>query len=336
MSESRHGGDIRNRFQPASILRQACEVTTLASKLSLVAGAKMRYDAMGIGGGPLSIIVLVCTSIGIFFSERAGKPGKQKIDKSEKADDIEEGMALVTPPPSSAPPKLIQGRILENGAIYFKSCLALLLVIELNDLMAPNAPILATPELVELNQSMPNSESTTTGLRAEQLVAIRTCLLVSWFTFFLLPSRKVSLSGFSFAAGAIPYLFLGMTGRQYSSSSSSMIGIVCVGCLLLITLFTAYRTRGVRGANHGLTVASSGKKEIENAKKLPLEERLELAREGPTLIFDGICNLCNGSMSWFQERCREDSPVWYMWAQVRPYRKIRFRSVIHNANIIIS
>jgi len=40
-----------------------------------------------------------------------------------------------------------------------------------------------------------------------------------------------------------------------------------------------------------------------------------LALTGPTLIFDGICNLCNGSMGWFQERCRDDSPVWYMWAQ---------------------
>jgi NADH dehydrogenase FAD-containing subunit/predicted DCC family thiol-disulfide oxidoreductase YuxK len=274
----------------------------------------MRYDALGIGGAPLSIIVLVCTSVGIFFSERTGKPVKQKIDKSEKADDVEEGTALITPSPSSAPATLMHGRLLENGAIYFKACVALLLLIELNDLMAPNAPILATPELAELIQSMPNSESTT-GLRAEQLVAIRTCLLASWFAFFLLPSRKVSLSGISFSAGAIAYLLFGMAGRKHSPSSSAVIEMVCVGCLLLITLYTVCRRYRARGLNHGLVVGSSGKKEFENAKKLPLEERLELAREGPTLIFDGICNLCNGSMSWFQERCREDSPVWYMWAQ---------------------
>ena len=48
-----------------------------------------------------------------------------------------------------------------------------------------------------------------------------------------------------------------------------------------------------------------------DAKKLPLATRRALALKGPTLIFDGICNLCNGSMSWFQERVRNDSPVWY-------------------------
>ena len=48
-----------------------------------------------------------------------------------------------------------------------------------------------------------------------------------------------------------------------------------------------------------------------DAKKLPLATRRELALQGPTLIFDGICNLCNGSMSWFQERVLDDSPVWY-------------------------
>jgi NADH dehydrogenase FAD-containing subunit/predicted DCC family thiol-disulfide oxidoreductase YuxK len=54
---------------------------------------------------------------------------------------------------------------------------------------------------------------------------------------------------------------------------------------------------------------------IDEAKFLSIDERMELAREGPTLIYDGICNLCNGSMSWFQEKCRDDSKVWYMWAQ---------------------
>ena len=49
-----------------------------------------------------------------------------------------------------------------------------------------------------------------------------------------------------------------------------------------------------------------------DAKRLPHNTRMALALQGPTLIFDGICNLCNGSMGWFQERVRkEDSPVWY-------------------------
>ena len=49
-----------------------------------------------------------------------------------------------------------------------------------------------------------------------------------------------------------------------------------------------------------------------DAKRLPHKTRMALALQGPTLIFDGICNLCNGSMGWFQERVRkEDSPVWY-------------------------
>ena len=49
-----------------------------------------------------------------------------------------------------------------------------------------------------------------------------------------------------------------------------------------------------------------------DAKRLPHKTRMALALQGPTLIFDGICNLCNGSMGWFQERVRkDDSPVWY-------------------------
>ncbi|KAL7552781.1 hypothetical protein ACHAWF_016035 [Thalassiosira exigua] len=56
-------------------------------------------------------------------------------------------------------------------------------------------------------------------------------------------------------------------------------------------------------------------REEVNVKKLPWTTRRALALKGPTLIFDGICNLCNGSMDWFQQRVRDDTPVWYMWAQ---------------------
>eukprot|EP00397_Hematodinium_sp_SG-2012_P018368 GEMP01018813.1.p1 GENE.GEMP01018813.1~~GEMP01018813.1.p1 ORF type:complete len:664 (+),score=87.74 GEMP01018813.1:122-2113(+) len=46
----------------------------------------------------------------------------------------------------------------------------------------------------------------------------------------------------------------------------------------------------------------------------PLEERLATAKQGPTLIFDGVCNLCNHAMWWYYNRCR-DSTVSFMWVQ---------------------
>jgi NADH dehydrogenase FAD-containing subunit/predicted DCC family thiol-disulfide oxidoreductase YuxK len=51
------------------------------------------------------------------------------------------------------------------------------------------------------------------------------------------------------------------------------------------------------------------------ASKLPHEDRMALAIQGPTLVFDGVCHLCNGSMKWFSERCQPEKEVWYMWCQ---------------------
>ena len=49
--------------------------------------------------------------------------------------------------------------------------------------------------------------------------------------------------------------------------------------------------------------------------QLPREQRLKVALSGPTLIFDGICNLCNYSMAWLSARLPPDTPVRLMWAQ---------------------
>jgi len=49
--------------------------------------------------------------------------------------------------------------------------------------------------------------------------------------------------------------------------------------------------------------------------ELPFAERCQMARRGPTLIFDGVCNLCNASMRWYFERLGEDAGVYFMWAQ---------------------
>ena len=59
----------------------------------------------------------------------------------------------------------------------------------------------------------------------------------------------------------------------------------------------------------------TGKFKDVPVSKLSREDRMKVACRGPTLVFDGICNLCNGSMDWYQNRCRSDSQVWYMWAQ---------------------
>eukprot|EP00747_Dinoflagellata_sp_TGD_P019827 gnl/TRDRNA2_/TRDRNA2_127435_c0_seq1.p1 gnl/TRDRNA2_/TRDRNA2_127435_c0~~gnl/TRDRNA2_/TRDRNA2_127435_c0_seq1.p1 ORF type:complete len:648 (+),score=110.77 gnl/TRDRNA2_/TRDRNA2_127435_c0_seq1:59-2002(+) len=50
---------------------------------------------------------------------------------------------------------------------------------------------------------------------------------------------------------------------------------------------------------------------------LALPDRLRLARRGPTLIFDGVCNLCNASMRWYYDRIQNSKKgdVYFMWAQ---------------------
>jgi NADH dehydrogenase FAD-containing subunit/predicted DCC family thiol-disulfide oxidoreductase YuxK len=42
---------------------------------------------------------------------------------------------------------------------------------------------------------------------------------------------------------------------------------------------------------------------------------MALAMQGPTLVFDGVCHLCNGSMKWFSERLPATQQVWYLWVQ---------------------
>ncbi|CAD7966764.1 unnamed protein product [Amoebophrya sp. A120] len=57
--------------------------------------------------------------------------------------------------------------------------------------------------------------------------------------------------------------------------------------------------------------------------KAPLETPLlqssaqSKAEKGPTLIFDGVCNLCNGAMHWYFDRLPPDNveKVNFMWLQ---------------------
>lgn len=292
---------------------RTCEkALTSQSKFALLAGAKMHHDAMGVGGGVLSFVGLVCAVVGVLYSERVFKANKQKVDDGYQPVatdyDLEEGSSAMMNP--VVQPTSICGKLSERGTMYFKVFLTLLLVNELNVLMAPEASVLATPELVQLHQSKPDD---TKEMWAERLFVVRALLLVSWFAYLLIPSRKVWHSGTAFALGASSYLYLGGVELLYGPSTSAKVGIAFIICSVLVTLVRGCRKCRARGIAQ--RSVGQNKKNIENAKKLPLEERLDLAMEGPTLIFDGICNLCNGSMSWFQERCREDSPVWYMWAQ---------------------
>lgn len=56
---------------------------------------------------------------------------------------------------------------------------------------------------------------------------------------------------------------------------------------------------------------------LASIAEVPLETRLNSARKGPTLIFDGVCNLCNASMRWYFDRMRPEAIelVHFMWAQ---------------------
>lgn len=289
------------------------------SDVSLVAAGKMHNAVLGLGGGVLSLIGLACVVVGVMYSERVVKVNKEKVEGSDT--DIEEGAPLVTSSsPSPRPTTSIYGQP-DTALLCIKVFTAILLIVDLNNVMFPQASILATPELIQL-ESLPDAANTrllsgltndTTEQWAERLAFVRAFLLLSWFTFLLVPSRKVWLSDTTFAAGSVAYLYLGTILLAYNPSTSAKLAMTGVICSILVMLVRTCRMN--RAFTATAPQRSESSKSIENAKKLPLEQRMELAREGPTLIFDGICNLCNGSMSWFQERCRDDSPVWYMWAQ---------------------
>lgn len=73
----------------------------------------------------------------------------------------------------------------------------------------------------------------------------------------------------------------------------------------------------------------------EGAAWPPLKERFALATRGPTLIFDGVCNLCNQSMRWYYDRLGETG-VFFMWAQHEDTQVLLDSFGIHREDILTS
>ena len=51
---------------------------------------------------------------------------------------------------------------------------------------------------------------------------------------------------------------------------------------------------------------------MEEATYQRLKVRIE---DGPTLVFDGVCVLCNGAINWYYRRLSGKSRVQFMWLQ---------------------
>ncbi len=110
--------------------------------------------------------------------------------------------------------------------LSFKCFMAFLLFIELNEIMAPEQSMLATPEVVSLIRAYPKkhvyvnpyvewimpgliSEDVDGGASVDawvrRLEVLRFVLLISWFAFLLLPKKFPMANGVSYAIGAIIY-----------------------------------------------------------------------------------------------------------------------------------
>ncbi|KAG7361183.1 DUF393 domain containing protein [Nitzschia inconspicua] len=102
-----------------------------------------------------------------------------------------------------------------------------------------------------------------------------------------------------------------------SSASSSTEQYFLLGSIFTVLLFLWKKSHSRKYpavpeiSASAFAVMSSG----QRASKLPHADRMALAIQGPTLIFDGVCHLCNGSMKWFSERLLPQQVVWYMWCQ---------------------
>jgi len=133
--------------------------------------------------------------------------------------------------------------------LTFKCFMAFLLFVELNEIMAPEQSMLATPEVVSLIRAYPKKheyvnpyvEWIMPGLISEdidggasvnewvwRLEVLRFFLLISWFAFLLLPKKFPMTNGLFYAIGAIIYGKFGLCivndvaiiGISHSCSSS--------------------------------------------------------------------------------------------------------------------
>jgi len=133
--------------------------------------------------------------------------------------------------------------------LSFKCFVAFLLFIELNEIMAPEQSMLATPEVVSLIRAYPRkheyvnpyvrwimpgliSEDVDGGTSVDawvwKLEILRFVLLISWYFFLLLPKKFPMTNGMCYAIGAIIYVYLGVIGLMYDLAHSTQGGMLFI------------------------------------------------------------------------------------------------------------
>mmetsp|Transcript_24746 Transcript_24746/g.54740 ORF Transcript_24746/g.54740 Transcript_24746/m.54740 type:complete len:878 (-) Transcript_24746:146-2779(-) len=134
--------------------------------------------------------------------------------------------------------------------LSFKIFLAFLLFVELNEIMAPEQSMLATPEVVKLIRTYPKhheyvnpyvqwimpglvSEDVDGGQSVEgwvrTLEVIRFVLISSWFAFLLCPKKYLKVVGGScYGVGAVLYVYLGVIGLMYDLAHSTQGGMLFI------------------------------------------------------------------------------------------------------------
>lgn len=287
--------------------KNVCTDTGLLPRLmaSVASGAKMRATVFGIGGGPLSMIGLLCAAVGIFFSDKIGKlMSSLKNKKGDKLEVAASSSTTAAPPTSTrqnhrmikhkpsdiedqtAPlikrqdskdtkasslyrrpdidssansgqdclespvvPSFLK-RMSNNAMTYlsgtsftwtkpvesFKIFIALLLFVELNDLMAPEQTVMYTPELIALQRAKPDPRVNvpymadyltpslsydTADMWFARLKFARFLLIASWLTYLVLPPKRVG--GICYVVGALMYCYLATIGLMYNLGHSMQV-----------------------------------------------------------------------------------------------------------------
>jgi hypothetical protein len=314
---------LKDQLLICKAFSNVCNENGLLPRLmaSVASGAKMRATVMHIGGGPLSIIALICAAVGILFAEKLNKLrlGRWTSNKSKgeetttssasnstqdtlsnvksKPSDVEEqkmpliqrkdskdtkASSLYLPEKSDTQdclespvvPSIIK-QMSNNYMTYlsgtsftwtkpvesYKIFIALLLFVELNDLMAPEQTVMYTPELIALQKAKPDPREyvpymadyltpsltyDTANLWFQRLKFVRSVLVTSWLAYLVLPPKR--MGGIAYVVGAILYCYLATIGLMYNLGHSMQVcthdGVIRSACcrdIIMPIVLTARR-----------------------------------------------------------------------------------------------